>query len=311
MHTILSRRRPIGWLVVVLALAIGAVAATGRSAASASGGKCSPTITKEPFGSVNGQTVDRYTLTNCHQMVVKILTYGGILQTIEVPDRKNKPANVTLGFDNLADYVAKSPYFGCITGRYANRIALGTFALDGVTYHLPINNAPNSLHGGFVGFDKHVWAATPVQGSKSVGLKLAFTSPDGDQGYPGTLKTDVTYTLTEKNQIVMDYHATTDAPTIVNLTNHAYWNLAGEGTSDIYDHVLKLKADQYTPVDSTLIPTGAIDPVAGTPLDFTKATPIGDRIRDGFSQLVIGCKQFHPAYIPARAETGKLPASFG
>jgi aldose 1-epimerase len=237
---------------------------------------------------VGGQAVDRYTLRNCRQMEVKVLTYGGIFQSIVVPGKGNKLANVTLGFDNLQDYVDKSPYFGCITGRYANRIANGQFTLDGTTYQLPINNPPNSLHGGFVGFDKHVWAATPFQTSKTVGLVLRFTSPDGDQGYPGTLTTKVTYTLTEQNEIVMDYHATTDAPTIVNLTNHAYWNLQGEGTSDIYDHVLELKAPRYTPVDPTLIPTGAIDPVAGTPLDFTKPTAIGDRIREGHPQLVIG-----------------------
>ncbi len=303
MRTILSKRRLVLGAAILGLAVVATVATVGLSAASASTAKCSPTITKEPFGSVDGEAVDRYTLTNCNRMTVKILTYGGILQEINVPDRKNDVANVTLGFDNLDDYVDKSPYFGCITGRYANRIALGQFTLDGITYNLPINNDPNSLHGGFVGFDKHVWAATPIEGAKanligkrirthersdSVGLELAFTSPDGDQGYPGELETDVTYTLTEKNQIVMDYHATTDAPTIVNLTNHAYWNLAGEGTSDIYDHVLELNADNYTPVDDTLIPTGAIDPVAGTPLDFTKPTPIGDRIRDGFEQLVIG-----------------------
>jgi aldose 1-epimerase len=268
---------------MVAVTATAALSAVSRSAAG-----CSPTITKAPFGSVGGQAVDRYTLRNCRQMEVKVLTYGGIFQSIVVPGKGNKLANVTLGFDNLQDYVDKSPYFGCITGRYANRIANGQFTLDGTTYQLPINNPPNSLHGGFVGFDKHVWAATPFQTSKTVGLVLRFTSPDGDQGYPGTLTTKVTYTLTEQNEIVMDYHATTDAPTIVNLTNHAYWNLQGEGTSDIYDHVLELKAPRYTPVDPTLIPTGAIDPVAGTPLDFTKPTAIGDRIREGHPQLVIG-----------------------
>ena len=289
MPRFLSKRRGAS-LAALLGLVIAAAATTVSLATASSASKrgCSPTISKEPFGSVDGQAVDRYTLKNCHRMEVKILTYGGILQTISVPDRKRKVANVTLGFDNLADYVAKSPYFGCITGRYANRIAKGRFTLDGTTYQLAINNPPNHLHGGNKGFDKRVWAATTFRRSRTVGLVLTYTSPAGEENYPGTLTTRVTYTLTEKNEIVMDYHATTNAPTIVNLTNHAYWNLAGEGTSDIYDHVLKLNAHHYTPVDPTLIPTGAIDPVAGTPLDFTKATPIGDRIREGFSQLVIG-----------------------
>jgi galactose mutarotase-like enzyme len=184
-------------------------------------------------------------------MEVKILTYGGILQSIRVPDRHGRLANVTLGFDNLADYVAKSPYFGCITGRYANRIAKGQFQLNGTTYQLPINNPPNSLHGGDVGFDKHVWAATPVQDRHSVGLELRFTSPNGDQGYPGTLANKVTYTLTNRNEIRMDYRArlvgNSNLKTVINLTNHAYWNLAGEGSSDIYGHKLTLKASHYTP----------------------------------------------------------------
>ena len=287
MRTIRTKRRLV--LAAVACLAVVATTATAAlSAVSASAGRCSPTITKEPFGSVAGQAVDRYTLKNCNKMEVKILTYGGILQEISVPDRRHKVANVTLGFDNLADYVAMNPYFGCITGRYANRIAEGRFTLDGTTYQLAINNPPNHLHGGDVGFDKRVWDAKAIQGSKTVGLELTYTSPAGEESYPGELTTKVTYTLTKRNQIVMDYHATTDAPTIVNLTNHAYWNLEGEGEGDIYDHVLELNAPSYTPVDETLIPTGSIDPVAGTPLDFTDPTAIGDRIRDGHPQLVIG-----------------------
>jgi aldose 1-epimerase len=262
--------------------------------ASASSARHRPTITKASFGSLaDGTPVDIYTLTNSRGMEVKILTYGGILQSIKVPDRRGRFANVTLGFDNLADYVAKSPYFGCITGRYANRIALGQFQLNGQTYQLPINNPPNSLHGGTVGFDKHVWAATPVQDRHSVGLELRFTSPDGDQGYPGTLANKVTYTLTNKNEIRMDYRSRlvgpSDLKTIVNLTNHAYWNLAGEGSSDIYGHKLKINASHYTPVDATLIPTGEIASLDGSSLDFRRSTAIGARIRDGSEpQLVIG-----------------------
>lgn len=275
--------------VLVLTVALALFATT----ASASSPKHMPTITKASFGTLqDGTNVDVYTLTNSGGMEVKILTYGGILQSIKVPDRRHRFANVTLGFDNLADYVAKSPYFGCITGRYANRIAKGTFQLNGQTYHLPINNPPNSLHGGTIGFDKHVWGATPVQGEDSVALVLTFTSPDGDQGYPGTLANQVTYTLDNDNEIRMDYRAQLVGPstlkTVINLTNHAYWNLAGEGTGDIYDHVMQINASHYTPVDPTLIPTGEIATVAGTPLDFRHPTPIGARIRDSFEQLVIG-----------------------
>jgi aldose 1-epimerase len=245
-------------------------------------------ISSEPWGEVDGQPVTLYTLTNANGMEVKITNFGGIITSVMVPDRDGKLADVTLGFDNLDRYVAGHPYFGNITGRYANRIARGTFEIDGTHYYLPVNNAPNSLHGGDKGFDKFVWTAAEVSGTGEVGVKLSRMSPDKEEGYPGNLDVQVTYTLTDSNEIRIDYHATTDKPTVVNLTNHAYWNLAGEGSGSIGGHELTLMASHYTPVDKTLIPTGEIAPVAGTPLDFTSPHPIGERIRDDFEQLVIG-----------------------
>jgi aldose 1-epimerase len=240
-------------------------------------------------------------------MEVKIITYGGIITSVKVPDRKHKIANVTLGFNNLEDYVTKnSPYFGGIIGRYGNRIANGMFTLDGVAYCLDANNGPNSLHGGGKGFDKQIWEVTKeINGPKGVGIELHYLSLAGDgwtgnfpnaacdgltveYGYPGDLDTYVTYTLNDKNQIVMDYEATTTEPTVVNLTNHAYWNLAGEGTGTIYDHLLMLNADKFTPVDSTLIPTGDLPPVEGTPFNFRRPKPVADGIRSIDEQIVFG-----------------------
>jgi aldose 1-epimerase len=284
-----SRLRPLlaALTVVVLGFAAGNTAAAA-SRQGASRGSPAPSITSQAWGSTSEGAVRRFTLRNGNRMTVRILTYGGILQAIRVPDRRGRVANVALGFGKLSDYVAGSPYFGAITGRYANRIASGSFVLDGTTYQLPKNDGPNTLHGGTVGFDKHIWAATPFRRGSSVGLVLRFTSPDGDMGYPGTVRARVTYTLTPRNEIRMQYRATTDKPTIINLTNHAYWNLAGEGSGTIYGHRLFLNAARYTPVNSTLIPTGAIPRVAGTPMDFRQSTAIGARIRNGFSQLIIG-----------------------
>ena len=244
------------------------------------------TISAEPFGDLNGQPVERYTLT-CGRARVRILTYGGILQSIEVPDRDGQSANVALGFARLDEYFGGTTFFGALIGRFANRIAGGCFSLDGVTHQLPTNNGPNSLHGGACGFDQLVWQAHAIELADSVALQLTLTSPHADQGYPGELHAEVTYTLGGANDLRLDYRATTDRPTIVNLTNHSYFNLAGEGTGDISDHLLTLHADRYTPIDATLIPTGAIEPVAGTPLDFRTPRPIGARIRDGFAQLVL------------------------
>jgi aldose 1-epimerase len=284
-----SRLRPVvaGTTAAVVAVALGSFPAIASGHVKHHHGHAA-SVSSEEWGSTDEGPVQRWTLKNGHRMTVRILTYGGIIQSLEVPDRWGHTANVALGFDNLADYVAKSPYFGCITGRYANRIALGQFSIDGNDYQLPINNDPNSLHGGTRGFDKHNWATTSFKHGSSVGLVMTLTSPNMDQGYPGTMNAQVTYTLTKHNVLRMNYQATTDAPTIVNLTNHNYWNLAGEGSGAIYGHKLFLNSKGYTPVDPTLIPTGSIDPVAGTPMDFGHATAIGDRIRDGFPQLVIG-----------------------
>jgi len=245
-------------------------------------------VAREPFGSVHGQDVERYTLANGRGMRVQVLTYGGILQSIEVPDRDGRLANVTLGFASLPDYASRSPFFGALIGRYANRIAGGRFSLDGQTYSVPINDGPNSLHGGTAGFDKRVWTASVLDQPAAVGLQLRLHSPDGDQGYPGALDVLVTYTLDHQtNALRVDYQASADRATPINLTQHAYFNLAGEGAGSIEQHVLSLHASHYTPVDAALIPTGAIEPVAGTPFDFTSPRPIGERLRSGVAQLAL------------------------
>lgn len=254
----------------------------------------SPGIASEPFGEIDGEAVERYTLTNDNGMQVSVLTYGAIVQSIMVPDRDGAMGDVALGFDTIDDYVEQSPYFGAIVGRYANRIAEGTFELEGETYELAINNEPNTLHGGDKGFDKVIWSAEEVDSPDGPSLALSYTSPDGEEGYPGTLDVTVTYTVTQGDELRIEYAATTDAPTVVNLSNHSYFNLAGEGSGSIFDHELQLNASAYTPVDETLIPTGEIAPVADTAFDFTTSHPIGENIRDASDeQILIGLGYDH------------------
>ncbi|GAB4023066.1 aldose epimerase family protein [Spirosoma koreense] len=269
-----------------------------------------PGIEKAPYGQLpTGQTADLYTLQNASGMTAQITNYGGLLVALTAPDRNGKFEDVTLGFDSLSSYVKNNPYFGALIGRYGNRIAKGKFTLDGKNYTLVTNNMGNHLHGGTVGFDKVLWTATPVEGDEPA-LKLNYTSKDGEEGYPGNLSVEVTYTLQKDNALRIDYQATTDKPTVVNLTNHTYFNLTGGAKRDVLDHVLTLNADRFIPVDETLIPTGKLEPVANTPFDFTRPTVIGSRINDSTdTQIKYGGGYDHAWVINESAESPKQAAT--
>lgn len=236
-------------------------------------------VTKEAFGKTSdGQEIFLYTLSNRHGLRAKVMTYGATLTAVELPDRDGKIENVTLHMPNLEEYEKGHPFFGSIAGRYANRIARGRFTLDEQEYTLAVNNGENHLHGGEKGFDKRVWKAEPFETISAVGVQLEYQSPDGEEGYPGTLHATVAYTLTDDNQLEIGYTSMTDKPTHVNLTNHTYWNLAGAGSGDVKDHVLMLNADSFLPVDEGLIPLGPAESVKDTPMDFTTPQPIGSRL---------------------------------
>ncbi len=245
---------------------------------------------KQLYGTTqSGIPIHEYTLSNANQVTVQIINYGGIITSVCAPDRAGAVANVALGLPSLLDYETHNPYFGCIAGRYANRIARGRFTLDGKTYQLAINNGVNHLHGGLKGLDKQVWEVTrEIAGAGEEGIELHYTSPDGEENYPGNLSITMTYTLNTKNELRIVYKAMTDAPTVLNLTNHSLWNLAGEGSGSISEQYLQLNADQYVPVDEGAIPFGELAAVEGTPFDFRKAKRIGADIRSDHQQVVFG-----------------------
>jgi aldose 1-epimerase len=243
-------------------------------------------VGRAPFGTTaNGDAVELFTLTNATGIEVRASSYGATLVSIRTPDREGRFADITLGFDSIDGYLARSRFFGALVGRYANRIAGGRVAIDGQSYSLAVNSGTNHIHGGLKGFDKKVWRAEPFDRDGVAGVTLRYTSGDGEEGYPGTLNTTVTYSLTPRNELIVDYTATTDKPTIVNLTQHSYFNLAGEGNGDVLGHEVMLNADRFTPVDAAMIPTGELADVAGTPFDFRTSTAIGARIDADHPQL--------------------------
>jgi aldose 1-epimerase len=297
LRTLFAMALLVSWLAISLGLAD----------ASPSAGKHA--IKKEVFGKMPaGNSIDVYTLTNSHGIEARIMNFGGIVLSLRVPDRNGKLDDVVLGFDRLEPYFTNDPHFGSIIGRYANRIANGKFTLDGVEYTLPKNNGPNTLHGGVKGFDKVPWQAEPSESKQGVALVLRYTSKNGEEGFPGNLKTKVTYTLSDSDELAIEYEASTDKATPVNLTSHGYFNLAGQGTGNVLAHELLINADRFTPVDKNLIPTGELRQVQGTPLDFTGATAIGARINDNYEQLVLARGYDHNFVINRKGPSLELAA---
>jgi aldose 1-epimerase len=279
--------------------------AAGRVSAPTPAAKT--TVTRAAFGSLpDGTAVESFTFTNPSGASVTAINYGGILTSIRVPDRSGSLDDVVLGYDALDGYLKDNSKYGAIVGRYANRIGGARFPLDGRTYELAANNGPNSLHGGRKGFDKAVWKAEPFEREGAAGVTFTHTSPDGDEGFPGALSVSVTYTFNAKNELAIDYEATTDKATVVNLTNHSYFNLGGDGSGDVLGHRLTVNADRYTPVDENLIPTGELAGVAGTPLDFRTATAIGERIADPGLKPATG---YDHNYVVNRADASAVLAA--
>jgi len=294
----LSRGRSIilGFVVVLMI----AITGTGQSKSG---------ITKAPFGTADGKNVDLYALTNSKGTEARITTYGGTLVSLKVPDKNGKLGDVVLGYDSLADYQKATSYFGALIGRYGNRIAKGKFSIDGKEYKLAVNNGVNHLHGGLKGFDKVIWTASPSIQADGAHLDLTYLSRDGEEGYPGNLNVKVDYVLTENNELKIVYSATTDRPTVVNLTHHSYFNLTGAGQGTILDHQLTLNADRFTPTDSGSIPIGELRSVKGTPFDFTKATAIGSRIDQDDEQLKFGHGYDHNFVLDKNGEALSLAAT--
>ncbi len=276
------------------------MAAAALGAASAAS---AAEVSRAPFGSLpGGEAVEAITLVNKRGMKVTVITYGAAIQSLIVPDRRGRMADVTLGYPSLQGYLTKSEYFGATVGRVANRIALGRFTLDGKTYQTPVNNGPNALHGGTKGFDKVNWRVLSANGGPTAIVTLQYVSPHMDQGYPGQLTTTATYSLDERNTLSVEYRATTDRPTVVNLSNHAYWNLAGEGSAEgAMGHLLTIPADHYTPTDPNAIPTGEFRPVQGTVFDFRRPTAVGARVRDSSDRQIVYGKGYDHNWVVARS----------
>jgi aldose 1-epimerase len=273
------------WRACAAVLTIAAIGSFGTLAnpgGAVQGGK----VTRQAFGKVADTPVEVFTLTNARGVEIRAMTYGAIITSIKVPDRKGVMADVALGFDSLQGYLGEHPYFGAVVGRYGNRIGAARFSLNGQTYKLAANNGPNHLHGGVRGFDKYVWGAEAIAGAN--GIAFTRVSPDGEEGYPGTLKLRVTYALTDTNDLEIEYQATTDKATPVNLTQHTYFNLAGQGAGTILEHEVTINADRFTPVGDSLIPTGVLAPVEGTPMDFRRPTKVGARIDANTEQIKFG-----------------------